>query len=88
MIAIKGMEKPESCWDCPILCKENGQCKKTEKYIYGNDIPADCPLTEIVTCKDCRYCCHITNTPKVLLCEKHNCQQVSKNFYCADGKRK
>ena len=47
MVAIKDMEMLKSCWDCPILCKENGQCERTKKYIYGNDIPSDCPLVEI-----------------------------------------
>ena len=47
MVAIKDMEMPKSCWDCPILCKENGQCEVSKKYIYGNDIPTDCPLIEI-----------------------------------------
>jgi hypothetical protein len=23
-----------------------------------------------------------------LVCGKHNCQQVSRNFYCADGERR
>lgn len=47
MIAIKGMEMPKNCWDCPILLKENGQCEVSNKYIYENDIPKDCPLVEM-----------------------------------------
>lgn len=38
-----------------------------------------------VTCKDCKHLCHIEDAPKVLVCGKHNCQQVSKNYYCADA---
>jgi hypothetical protein len=45
-------------------------------------------LVEIVTCKDCKHLCHIEDVPKVLVCGKHNCQQVSGNFYCADGERR
>ena len=48
---------------------------------------SDCPLVKIVTCKDCKHLCHIEDVPKVLVCGKHNCQQVSGNFYCADGER-
>ena len=40
-----------------------------------------------VTCKDCKHLCHIEDAPKVLVCGKHNCQQVSKNYYCADAER-
>lgn len=90
MIAIKNMKMPNSCAECHISevdCKH----KKTAfvRYSRGDFVrPSDCPLTEIVTCKNCKHCYHITDAPKVLVCEKHNCQQVSKNFYCAFTERR
>ena len=55
MVAISGMEEiPKNCFECPILCKEDGQCEVSKEYIYGNNIPSDCPLVEIITCKDCK----------------------------------
>lgn len=47
----------------------------------------NCPLIEIVTCKDCKNCWCIEGS-KNKLCEKHGCMKVSNNFYCADGERK
>ena len=94
MIAVKDMQMPKSCWDCPIIDKENGQCQKTKKYIYGNDIPSDCPLVEIVTCKDCKHYKRIelnSCDEVITFCEKHsdkNCRYTSPNFYCADGERR
>lgn len=86
MIAIKGMEQMPSCclWDCPLAREDGGACQLADVRTSDKGRPKNCPLVEIVTCKDCKHCCHITDTSKVLLCEKHNCQQVSKNFYCAD----
>lgn len=96
MIAIKGMEMPTKCSICPYnayyknlggyICEHIGKITdKDERWEKKLD---DCPLVEIVTCKDCKYLCCIEGAPKVLVCEKHNCQQVSKNFYCADGERR
>ncbi len=45
MIAIKGMEMPKSCADC-----ERGSICG---YGLGYGRPDDCPLVEIVTCKNC-----------------------------------
>ncbi len=85
MVAIKGMkEMPKICSECDFC--HGHICKRTGIDIITNP-KSGCPLVEIVTCKDCKHCCRITDTPNVLLCGKHNCQQVSKNFYCADGER-
>lgn len=94
MVAIKGMEEmPKSCAECSFVVDDmcgGATCillydewKDNENHRAEN-----CPLTEIITCKNCKHCYHMTDAPKVLVCEKHNCQQVSKNFFCADGERK
>ena len=48
MIAIPNMEKPKDCWEC-----FNSDCGHWGEH--GYDKPTDCPLIEIVECKDCKY---------------------------------
>lgn len=99
-VAIKNMEMPNYCTE--VIEKENkggwvsasvkrcplyNVCKEKET-VRANFKPASCPLMEIVTCEYCKYSCRMTDAPKVLLCEKHGCQRVSKNFYCADARRR
>jgi hypothetical protein len=80
MIAIKGMKEiPSCCRHCP--CSDDSQCNLTTQY---NDLKGrldNCPLIEIITCKDCDNRC--TGG----LCTKHNIT-VTKDFYCRDGERR
>lgn len=91
MIAIKGIEMPKCCKECMLNNVDSpwfGLCRTTGNNVieYKDSRHPNCPLTEIVTCKDCKYCYQITDAPNVWFCERHNC--VSKNFYCADAERK
>ena len=86
MVAIKDMEMPESCIDCPFVKAEGTKffCSRIMKYIDKDNLGNkhdDCPLVEIITCKDCDNRC--TGG----LCTKHNIT-VTKDFYCADGERR
>lgn len=90
MVAVKGMEMPSCCMNCNMFRVLDGQvrtqCTITETYIDDSDEyldkrADDCPLLEIVTCKDCDNRC--TGG----LCTKHNIT-VTKDFYCKDGIRK
>lgn len=78
-------------WEITIQGKSNDELNEIIELVSRLEakgiVSYPHPKTEIVTCKDCKHCCCITDTPNVLLCGKHNCQQVSKNFYCADGER-
>jgi len=88
MIAIKDIqEMPKRCFECHYF---DDYCDLTGKWVSDTAQirDGDCPLVEIVTCKDCKHLCHIEDAPKILVCGKHNCQQVSKNYYCADGERR
>lgn len=49
MIAIKGMEMPDTCSDCD-LCHGH-ICKVTGTDIVSNP-KGDCPLVELVTCEE------------------------------------
>ena len=47
MIAIPNMEKPKSCWECPLYDSE---------YPWTCDLfDAYCPLIDIVTCGECKW---------------------------------
>ena len=55
-ITIKGLDMPQSCWEC--LLRQEGCC-----LILHQAVPSivpltkldDCPLIEIVECKECKY---------------------------------
>ena len=49
MIAIPNVEKPEYC----RVCHERLKCKQYDGEILHT--PDDCPLTEIVTCSECKH---------------------------------
>lgn len=75
MIAIKGMELQTDCKKCPfmatdgvdllspMMCLALWATKHEVKHCVEGKILNDCPLVEIVTCKDCKYndegTCHI-----------------------------
>ena len=90
MLVIKGNEMPKSCSECPFKANDYvcGLLDCAFSCHYFKERNYNCPLMEIVTCKDCKHLFHIEDVPKVLVCGKHNCQQVSRNFYCADGERR
>lgn len=88
MVAVKGMKMPSCCMNCNMFRVLDGQvrpqCAITETYIDDSDEyldkrADDCPLLEIVTCKDCKYNC------------KNICgvdgSRVTDNFHCAGGER-
>ncbi len=78
MIAIKGMEMPSRCEVCDFRKSDpyNGEeyCSKaigSNIIIHEKERLENCPLIEIVTCKDCKHSYQITNAPNVLFCERH-----------------
>ena len=60
MIAIKEMNIPNRCAKCKFCLRQgtNGKCllqkNKRVNYLAWNR-DDDCPLVEVVTCKDCKY---------------------------------
>ena len=83
MIAVKGMKMPNSCSECNLTTRKtwNFACSINLKDIDCTETkrPKDCPLVEIVTCKDCAYC-------KDLWCERDSCV-VSEDYYCGGGEK-
>lgn len=96
MVAIKDREMPRCCvtYDsdndnyigCPFykIC----ECRET---IKTNFKPTNCPLVEIVTCKECehsRTCVIEEKTHRFCNCEKHRLQEVTDDYFCGDGEMK
>lgn len=91
MVAIKDMEMPESCIDCPFVKAEGTKffCSRIMKYIDKDNLENkhdDCPLVEIVTCKDCKYC---VMTEVGCYCDRHiHRLDTHLDKYCADAERR
>lgn len=78
-IIIKGMEKPKDCGKCPISVREK---------ICGG-ATTDCPIIEIVECKDCKYSSEYEgiDPQKELSCDQ-NLHSVSPTDFCSGGERR
>ena len=91
MIAIKGLEEmPSCCRHCP--CSDDSQCNLTTQYNDLKGRPDDCPLVEIVTCKNCEHW-DKRSTPRVPdEKEYHYCHledfNTAEDYYCADAERR
>ena len=82
VIAIKEIEMPENCSDCD-LCHGH-ICKISGTDIVTNP-KGNCPLVEIVTCKDCK---HWHDDGIMTTCDKNIGNGFPKDYYCADGERR
>lgn len=96
MIAIKGMEMPTSCKECMLNNVDSpwfGLCRTTGNNVieYKDSRHPNCPLTEIVTCKDCKnykhhgingYCSKRVNTDSNIDVYREP------DYFCALGERK
>jgi len=99
MVAIKDMEMPKSCrecrltyprWDFNIGCKVcNAIIGRHEEYgEYKTKRHPDCPLVEIITCKDCSHYTEYKALDGITYvgCYKGH-SNLSPDFYCADAER-
>ena len=91
MVAVKGMEIPKNCMDCPLTYPRwdfDIGCKCCKAIIghheeygeYKTTRHPDCPLVEIVTCKDCKF-----NDNNTCVIDGFG---VADDYFCAGGKRK
>ena len=86
MIAIKGMEElPKNCAECSLVTDDmfgDATCVLLydEWKDNKNHRAENCPLVEIITCKDCKWW------------TKGMCLKwlisTDENFYCKDGERR
>lgn len=94
MIAIKDMEMPKGCQRCKFFRKHlfgNGLDYSYSCMLRATEFPypwirqleeraSDCPLVEIITCKDCKH-------NKNGICPNYR-HFVEDDFYCADAERR
>jgi hypothetical protein len=80
---IRGSKEANEYWDRKLADLLN------DEYIMDTaERDNDCPLVEIVTCKDCDYCrFELVEGIPYYWCDKDNCA-TSEDFYCADGERR
>ena len=81
MVAIKGMKMPKNCIECLLFDDEYGDCNVMgeTKADMTEERAGNCPLVEIVTCKDCKNECTEKNGEKF--------SETRPDFFCADGER-
>ena len=90
-IIIKGMDMPKSCeeckWHMDFYIEEEqvgGLCTITEK----DDKEKACPLIEIVTCKECKWCDDV-GEQRALICNNELIDtDIHPNFFCEYGERR
>lgn len=77
------IEMPKSCRDCPCW-EEEGYCIPLGIYV-GENKPPDCPLMEIVKCKECKY----TNRygGRMECTRRWPPMETDAEFYCAAGEK-
>ena len=91
MIAIKGMEEmPTSCKECMLNNVDSpwfDLCRTTGNNVieYKDSRYQNCPLVEIVTCKDRK---HWHDDGIMTTCDKNIGNGFLKDYYCADAERK
>ena len=92
MVVIKGMEIQTDCKKCPFMATDGADklspmmcvalwgMKHEVRHCVEGRILNDCPLVEIVTCKDCKY-----NDENV--CTIDGCT-VTDNYFCECAERR
>ena len=90
MVAIKDMEMPTCCAECRMK-------KRCEQGIAGgwreDKRVDDCPLVEIVTCKECEHWKDSDGVYRRGIGAESKCpinikEVFEGNFYCADAERR
>ena len=89
-VIVKGMEMPKYCYDCPLQDGETGICNILGTTVY--DIPKECPLVEVVRCKDCDN--WTDENGREGLCqvwsdfEDAHYRYTPKDGYCSEGEKR
>jgi len=82
MVAIKGMKMPENCIECLLFDDEYGDCNVMgeTKADATEERAKNCPLVEIVTCKDCKH--NSDNTCTI------DCCGIADDYFCGIAERR
>lgn len=91
-ILIKSMEMPKNCQECRWR-KTNihniDYCDLVEEAVpYLVKFPDICPLSEIVSCKDCAYFDKDTEYNKCWCNRTYGATETKPEHFCSYGKRK
>lgn len=60
-VIVKGMKMPDCCGGCELNDSDDDgiYCTVLEVFMRFDELPkgrrSDCPLTELILCKDCKY---------------------------------
>lgn len=98
-VIVKGMKVPEYCSQCKFFRNRNGNCwcKALESGMRFEEIlngrREDCPLVELIRCKDCKY---MYTECGMRLCEKldslfynsEDQESIDADFYCKWAERR
>ena len=90
------MEMPKSCILCPFIDNDGWyscDVNPMARTVIENDQRAkDCPLVEIVTCKDCKHWEKLLSPQTPTNKEYHFCPMMDmytpNDFFCRDGERR
>lgn len=82
MIAIPNMEKPEYC----RVCHERLKCKQYDGEILHT--PDDCPLIDIVTCGECKWCDNKGKERALICTNPYIDMDIHPLDFCSYGERK
>ena len=95
MVAIKGMEMQTDCKKCPFMATDSADenelnhpmmcialwgMKHEVRHCVSGKVIDDCPLVEVVTCKDCKH-----NDENVCIID--GCT-VTDNYFCECAERR
>jgi len=97
-IVVKGMDITfEDCRDCPLFHEKEDWsfCGANGLFVLGSGKPDWCPLTEIVTCSECKHAIMTIDGDYCKYCkleEDENgfleSQYYPADYYCGMGKKK
>ena len=96
-LLIKGMHMPKSCYECPFKCYDDEivyeyGCLCNENIVQNSAWPKDrrmpdCPLVDVVECKDCKFYTAMRPDLKEGICSLA-CRHLGDDGYCSEGERR
>lgn len=86
-VIVRGMEMPKDCYDCPLHDGETGRCNILGITVCDY-IPKECPLVEVVRCKDCKHSRTDDSNYDCYRCELTPGRAHFASGFCGMGERK
>lgn len=88
MIVIPNMDKPTQCYDCRLISSDGLYCRMTHNNVDWSKVNSDCPLIEIVRCKDCKWSYIDEKYECTMWCRVHFHEyRVNADGFCSYGER-